>query len=260
MIKPSSDPLTLRLQSAFASNRLYFTMMAEHHRRQGGAAIEPEVQQIICQHCVPGARILEAGCGEGSITNWFAAGFAQTSFVGVDISPIGIALAREAATARFNVGDITQLPFADAEFDFVYSQSVIEHVPRWQEFLGEAWRVLAAGGELLIRVGNGGVQGRRRRQALFRYLLRRNRVLACQPSLRLQPGNSFDHSHNFDAQEIPSDVLLRTLKRAGFGIAYFTTRAEQWTRNPALRLAARLGLWPLHHLGPVTIVLGRKKP
>jgi tRNA G46 methylase TrmB len=104
------DHLDEQFKAVFTTNDLYFRMLSDFHRQHAGVTVEDEVKAIIARHCTAGARVLEAGCGEGSITNWFADRFPAANFVGVDISPIGISMACASAPANmsFHVGDITR--------------------------------------------------------------------------------------------------------------------------------------------------------
>lgn len=53
---------------------------------------------------------------------------------------------------RYEPGDITRLAYADASFDVVICQSVLEHGVDVSLFLAEASRVLRPGGRLLLSV------------------------------------------------------------------------------------------------------------
>lgn len=251
---------------AFNSSQIYFEMMLSWHQKSGGAALEPEVQSMIDAECEAGHLILDAGCGEGSVLSWFANRFPLTKFVGTDVSKLGIRMARRNTiyNALFQVADLTALPYQNDTFDFMYCQSVLEHVAGWEMALREFRRVLKTNGKMLLRVGNGGVHGKRIRKAFFDYVLHNTDVRSICPTFRLRPGNYDDHMKNFDVQEIPSDILLEQLRSIGFTIDYFTTRTHEFRaverswKAPLFFVVSWLNFWPFSHLGPVTIILATK--
>ncbi len=85
---------------------------------------------------VPGERALDAGCGTGVYTAWLAGlGLVVT---GADADPRMLAVAgARVPQATLVGGDVTELPFADGEFDLTLAVAVLC-------FLGEAERERAA--------------------------------------------------------------------------------------------------------------------
>ncbi len=100
--------------------------------------------QSILGFVEPGMRVLDAGCGEGSLSILMAQKGATV--VGCDISEPNIEAcqlyAKEAGlTIEFLVADLERLPFPDASFDLVVSSHVLEHLPDFDAGLAELMRV-----------------------------------------------------------------------------------------------------------------------
>jgi ubiquinone/menaquinone biosynthesis C-methylase UbiE/uncharacterized membrane protein YphA (DoxX/SURF4 family) len=102
-------------------------------------------------------RALDAGCGPGQFTIIAAESLPQVEATGIDIAPTMIELAREhakaspaAARLRFEVADVSRLPFPDGHFDAVISSGSIKHWPDPVAGLRELHRVLAPGGRAFI--------------------------------------------------------------------------------------------------------------
>ena len=103
----------------------------------------------------PPARILDAGCGSGSMVRLLAAKYPDARVVGVDIRPEYVTYARGCAEAEglgnlvFEQGDIFRLPFPDASFDLVWSKYVLQWVKDPAAAVTELRRVTAPGGTVL---------------------------------------------------------------------------------------------------------------
>lgn len=96
-----------------------------------------------------GARVLEVGCGMGTMASLWAREGAQVT--AVDLNPTAVAQTRR----RFDLlgldGDIRQadgreLPFDDGHFDYVWSWGVLHHSPDLPRSLRELLRVVRHGG------------------------------------------------------------------------------------------------------------------
>ena len=104
-----------------------------------------------------GMRLLDCGCGPGSITLGFAQLMAPGEVVGVDIAENQLEQARVSAqvqgvaNVRFETANIYDLPFADNTFDAVFCHAVVEHLSEPMQALKAMCRVLKAGGMLGIR-------------------------------------------------------------------------------------------------------------
>ena len=105
----------------------------------------------------PGERVLDLGCGAGtdSLVASLMVG-PQESVTGIDMTPEMLEKARAGATAlgvsnlTFVEGEVERLPFADASFDVVISNGVIDLIPDKDAVFGEMQRVLVPGGRIQI--------------------------------------------------------------------------------------------------------------
>ena len=108
-------------------------------------------------HLEPGQRVLDFGCGPGSISVGLASAVDPGEFHGVDMEESQIELARAAAkagghdNATFHTGDVTALPFEDSYFDAAHCHAVLMHVPDTEGTLAEVKRVLKPGGIIASR-------------------------------------------------------------------------------------------------------------
>jgi len=253
--------------TAFETNETYFSMMRDWHRQHDGIAVEPRVKRTIEAHCKAGGRILDAGCGEGSVTRFLANRYPAVNFYGVDVSPIGVSMASGGApkNAQFSVAVLTNTEFENDYFDLIFSQSVIEHVEDWKGMLREMSRILKPGGTLMIRVENGGRAEKHLFKAMVDIVLGRNRVHAHEPSFELTPGDLTAHMSNFDVHEIPSEILESTMKEMGFSVSLSTCQdtlsngSSGW-RKVLLQFIGKSSSWPFKHAGYTTIAVGIKSP
>ncbi|MFI2214720.1 methyltransferase domain-containing protein [Streptomyces sp. NPDC020141] len=103
------------------------------------------------------ARILDVGCGPGTITADLAALVPEGRVTGVDREPgiveqaRSLAASRGLANAEFAVADVNQLEFADDSFDVVHAHQVLQHVGDPVGALREMRRVCRPGGTVAVR-------------------------------------------------------------------------------------------------------------
>jgi 2-polyprenyl-3-methyl-5-hydroxy-6-metoxy-1,4-benzoquinol methylase len=93
------------------------------------------------------ASILDIGCGEGVLTEQWAARLGDGRVVGLDLQDAKLAAhwaARERENLEFRALDVTGgLPYGDGEFDLVCATEVLEHVPGPERVVAEMARVAA---------------------------------------------------------------------------------------------------------------------
>lgn len=105
----------------------------------------------------PDLRILDVGCGPGTITADLAALVPQGGVVGVDAAPGILDQARATAAERglqnveFAVADVHGLDFADDSFDVVHAHQTLQHVGDPVQALREMRRVCRPGGVVAVR-------------------------------------------------------------------------------------------------------------
>jgi len=104
----------------------------------------------------PGQTLVDLGCGRGGPGLWLARQ-AQASLVGVDFSPVAVALAGQRAAvfglagrARFVVGELTDTRLPDAGADAVVCIDAMHFAADLTRAAREAFRILAAGGRLVL--------------------------------------------------------------------------------------------------------------
>jgi len=101
-----------------------------------------------------GERVLDVGCGDGTITAEIAARVPRGSVLGVDPSHdmIGYASSHYGrANLRFEAGDARRLPYRD-EFDLAVSFNALHWVPEQEAALASIGAALKPGGRALLRM------------------------------------------------------------------------------------------------------------
>lgn len=158
----------------------------------------------------PGLRVLDVGCGTGSLLLLLATCHPEVEAVGLDPDPKALARARRKLTrrqlsAQLDVGFAHAVGYADASFDRVFSSFMFHHLDSDQKdgMLSEAHRVLKRGGrlEMVDFAGREHADHGRHR--------------------------SWVHSHQRLAENTESQVLAR-LRGAGFAEVRVVERRKTW--------------------------------
>lgn len=128
-------------------------------------------------HLGAGLRVLDVGCGPGTISIDLARRVRPGSVPGIDASAeivaraTGLAASEGVANAEFRVGDAYALAFDDDTFDVVHAHQVMQHLGRPVDVMREIRRVLKPGGVFAARDADyGGVIWNPESDGLARWL------------------------------------------------------------------------------------------
>lgn len=128
------------------------SVVAQHRKRTAA-----EAAAFLLPHLRPGMRVLDVGCGPGSITVGLAEAASPGEVLGIDLSEDVLAQARtlaaekDLANLRFARADVHGLDPGGRAFDVVYAHQVLQHVPEPVETLRAMRRLLVPGGLVAVR-------------------------------------------------------------------------------------------------------------
>jgi ubiquinone/menaquinone biosynthesis C-methylase UbiE len=167
-------------------------------------------QQLIEQaELADGQRILEIGCGTGSLSIRAKRTYPSISVVGSDPDPLALRRAERKAARlsgiRFERGYAQRLPYADGEFDRVLSSMMLHHLDSDAKTAAaaEIFRVLRPGGRLhLVDMGGD---------------MTTHDGLSARLVL-----------HNAHAAGNLGDAIPRLLRKAGFDCTEIATQKHRW--------------------------------
>lgn len=130
------------------------TVLKSHNSRTAS-----KCAAYLIPHIKPHYRILDIGCGPGSITLDLAELVPEGSVTAIDYSSTAINAAKENAAERgvkncqFKVGDAYHLYWEDNTFDVVHCHQCLIHVDDPGRVLQEMRRVCKVGGIVAAREG-----------------------------------------------------------------------------------------------------------
>lgn len=170
-IEPESIPFPFsRIYSRFSSSRVF----TDFYEDVAGQVAEK----------VRSGKVLDVGTGPGRLPIIIASGNPDIHVIGIDLSPDMITIASRAALEKgvrnvdFKVGNASELPFPDREFDLVISTLSFHHWKNPGGALDEMYRVLRENGEAWIydipsRIDRATFRQLQRKYGYFKILLLR---------------------------------------------------------------------------------------
>lgn len=139
--RPGGQPESVLLEDA------YLDVTYSESRAPKGDYPALLARRVAEGHLGRPGRLLDFGCGRGDQMAAFAAlGF---DVVGADVSARAADMAEGFEVAVIDPAT-SALPYPAASFDYVFSKSVIEHMPTPSDLAREAFRVLRPGGVAVL--------------------------------------------------------------------------------------------------------------
>jgi SAM-dependent methyltransferase len=192
-------------------------------------------------------RVLDCGCGEGSVLKFLAASGRFDELHGVDISDSGVAqtkkreLPRVAEVKKF---DGYEVPYPDGFFDLSYATHVVEHVEHPRLLLRELARVSKrqilevpldyhlrcdrdVGGQLAI--GHINVYS----PSTFRFLVRSEGFTILDEQLSQLTADVWRHAW-YERERLPRGLRRNWRRELKLALTPLRNRWERWRKGPAL--------------------------
>lgn len=135
---------------AYSTGKKQSTISAYYKGRQGYRGPYHEYENLVLDLLVPGMSLLDVGCGRAfpMAEKWLSTG---ARVCGID--PVAD---RSAVPEGVEVikGGSEEMPFGDQEFDVIASCAVLEHLEKPAKVFQEFYRVLKAGGKVVLLTPN----------------------------------------------------------------------------------------------------------
>jgi len=121
--------------------------------RQADDTFDLERLDLLARRVGPGENVLEVDCGPGVLATMMQKRGARVT--GTDLSIVAVQRAQAKGIPAQQVDvDVQALPYEDASFDTVVSNSMIEHRFFPERTLDECARVLKPGGKFILCLPN----------------------------------------------------------------------------------------------------------
>ena len=99
---------------------------------------------------VSGGRVIDLGCGSGSLTARLHRQTGASETIGVDTSASMLSAAPTVDGVEFRHGDLTS--FAGEGFDLVFANASLQWIPDHRSLFAHVWSLIRPGGQLAVHV------------------------------------------------------------------------------------------------------------
>lgn len=142
----------------------YFLNGSDANNVPAAALMDAVINDQFLQHCPPGSKVLDIGCGHGIVSMFLARH--GVSVVACDVSePLLKVLDQNSAGLDIEIrqGDAHNIPAENDEFDVIVARMFLGHFPDWADIVGEMSRCCRPGGKMLLHLSSreNGLFGRR---------------------------------------------------------------------------------------------------
>ena len=140
MSEVTSSPLTLDNQKIWESIPQHF--------------VDRRVEMILemLPRLGAGAKLLDIGCLDGTLTRLYAAAIGTDRICGIDVALAEGARQNGVDVSEFDLNNRARLPYPDASFDVIVCIETLEHLYPTDHLVAEIHRMLAPGGTAIIDV------------------------------------------------------------------------------------------------------------
>ncbi|MDR0339807.1 MAG: metalloregulator ArsR/SmtB family transcription factor [Desulfovibrio sp.] len=153
-LKTDLDMAAGMIEERVHKTRQFFNAIAEDWDKLSREVLGAfDLAEAVARYMPPCAVAADLGCGTGNVLSAMLA--KAGTVIGVDGSPRMLELARrrfskETDRVSMRIGDLSHLPLADGEAEFVSLNMVLHHIPQPVAVLEEIRRVLSPSGRLVL--------------------------------------------------------------------------------------------------------------